>query len=164
MSAHVNIFNLKKRVGVGLIALVASQVSVLSCTPSDTTVSNGRPVVRVIHTVPGKNEFTPNLLTENRGAKVKVSFANLDQNPDSLHNWVLASIGAGVDVANAGALAGVARSFVPESRQVLAHSRLLKPGESETFEIQIPDVPGDYPFLCTVPGHAESTRGILRVK
>ncbi len=53
----------------------------------------------------------------------------------------------------------------PESKEVLAHTKLLGPGESDTVTFNAPQVPGDYLYLCSFPGHyAQGTKGILTVK
>ena len=48
---------------------------------------------------------------------------------------------------------------------MLAHSKLLGPGESETVTFNAPFVPGEYLYLCSFPGHyAQGTKGIMTVK
>lgn len=59
------------------------------------------------------------------------------------------------------AAAGEAKDFTPESGQILAKSKLLKEGESETIRFVAPAI-GLYPILCSVPGH-EGERAVLRV-
>jgi azurin len=46
---------------------------------------------------------------------------------------------------------------------VLAATKLLGPGESETITFTV-DEPGDYQFVCTFPGHFAMMRGIMVVK
>ena len=53
----------------------------------------------------------------------------------------------------------------PRSKEVLAHSKLLGPGESETVTFTAPYVPGDYLYVCSFPGHySQGTKGIMTVK
>ena len=40
---------------------------------------------------------------------------------------------------------------------------MVNPGESAVIQLKIPDVPGDYPFICTFPGHWRIMQGILKV-
>lgn len=48
---------------------------------------------------------------------------------------------------------------------VIAHTKLLGPGEFDTITFTAPTVAGDYPFLCSFPGHyAIGMKGILSVK
>lgn len=52
---------------------------------------------------------------------------------------------------------------VPESEDLLHHTALLKPGETEVLEFTAPEEPGDYPFLCTYIGHAAIMNGVMKV-
>lgn len=58
---------------------------------------------------------------------------------------------------------GLAKGFVPDSPLILWHTRLLNPKESETIECT-PSTPGDYPYLCTFPGHAGLMNGVMKVE
>lgn len=52
---------------------------------------------------------------------------------------------------------------VPESEDILHHTKLLKPGEEEVLEFTAPAEAGDYPFLCTYIGHAAIMNGTMKV-
>ncbi|MEO6705938.1 MAG: plastocyanin/azurin family copper-binding protein, partial [Ginsengibacter sp.] len=60
-------------------------------------------------------------------------------------------------------LDGEKKSFIPNSPKVLYHTLLLQPGKSDTIYFTAPDKPGDYPYVCTYPGHYFLMRGILKV-
>ena len=47
--------------------------------------------------------------------------------------------------------------------QIIAHTKLLGPGETDTIEFDAPG-PGSYPFLCTFPGHVALMSGTLVVQ
>jgi putative heme-binding domain-containing protein len=55
------------------------------------------------------------------------------------------------------------KAFVPDTDEVLHASKLLQPGESQTLAFAAPAEPGDYPYVCTFPGHWMRMNGILRV-
>jgi azurin len=59
---------------------------------------------------------------------------------------------------------GFQKGYIPESDKILVSSKLLSPNESQEIEFQAPDQPGDYPYLCTFPGHWRMMQGILTVK
>jgi azurin len=40
---------------------------------------------------------------------------------------------------------------------------LINPGKNYTITFKVPATPGDYPYLCTFPGHWRTMNGILRV-
>lgn len=52
---------------------------------------------------------------------------------------------------------------IPESPDLLHHTKLLKPGEKETLEFTAPAEAGDYPFLCSYIGHAAIMNGLMKV-
>ena len=53
----------------------------------------------------------------------------------------------------------------PNDKNVLAHSKLLGPNESETVIFTAPYVPGQYLYVCSFPGHyTQGTKGFMTVK
>jgi azurin len=55
------------------------------------------------------------------------------------------------------------KNYVPVMPEVLHATKLLNTGDVVTFDFTVPDVTGDYPFLCTFPGHWRGMNGIMRV-
>jgi azurin len=91
-------------------------------------------------------------------------------NPDVMpHNWVLGERGAVeriTDLANklVADPNAVARHYVPDTAEVLVHTRIVEPANSTTIHFDAPKEPGDYPYLCTFPGHATIMRGVMKVE
>ena len=56
--------------------------------------------------------------------------------------------------------------YVPESmrNRVVAFTRMIGGGESDTIEFTAPDETGEYPFVCTFPGHFSIMRGVMIVE
>lgn len=53
----------------------------------------------------------------------------------------------------------------PGAKEVLAHTKLLGPNETDTVTFNAPFVPGDYLYLCSFPGHySQGTKGFMTVK
>jgi azurin len=53
----------------------------------------------------------------------------------------------------------------PSAKEVLAHSKLLGPGESEVVTFNAPYIPGEYLYVCSFPGHySQGTKGVMTVK
>lgn len=49
-------------------------------------------------------------------------------------------------------------------KEVIAHTKVLGPGETEVIRFTAPAEPGDYPYVCSFPGHTPAgMRGIMRV-
>jgi putative heme-binding domain-containing protein len=99
------------------------------------------------------------------GKPVEVIFENVDIMP---HNLVVTRPGALVKVALAGeAMAqrpdAFAKGFVPDMPEVLHATRLLQPSQTDRLSFTAPSEPGDYPFVCTFPGHWRRMYGTLHV-
>jgi putative heme-binding domain-containing protein len=54
--------------------------------------------------------------------------------------------------------------FVPDRPEVLAATRLVAPGETEVLRFDAPEASGDYPYLCTFPGHWARMNGTMHVR
>ncbi|MBC7691767.1 MAG: hypothetical protein H7222_08350 [Methylotenera sp.] len=104
-------------------------------------------------------------LTAKPKQKVKVTFKNnAGKSSGMQHNFVLVKPGTDAEVANAGIAAGAEKNWTPASPNIIAATKLANPGESQTVEFTAPEQPGDYPFICTFPGHAALMKGVLTVK
>ncbi|HRP05583.1 MAG TPA: HEAT repeat domain-containing protein, partial [Opitutaceae bacterium] len=81
------------------------------------------------------------------------------ENEDSmLHNLVIVKPGARERVANAAVVSpekldAQGRAYVPASPDILAATRLLDAGQSETITLTAPSEEGIYEYVCTFPGH-----------
>ncbi len=99
------------------------------------------------------------------GKPVQIVLENSDIMP---HNIVITTPGAYAKVGIAAELMasdpdGVARQFVPEMPEVLHASKMLQPGQIERLNIVAPTQPGEYPYVCTYPGHWRRMYGTMHV-
>lgn len=105
--------------------------------------------------------------TVKAGQPVKLTFTN-DSAVPLQHNVCVCKPGS-KDAVMAEALKmmadpnGLAKSFVPSTPDILWHTKLVNPRESETLEFT-PPAPGDYPYLCTFPGHTALMNGIMKAE
>ena len=108
--------------------------------------------------------FTKTQLSCKAGQTVKLTFANNSSKDSGLqHNWVLVNPGKLDSVGQAGIMAGPDKGYIPDSADILAHTKLLNSGEKDTITFTAPAKAGDYPYLCTFPGHSSMMKGILTV-
>lgn len=118
----------------------------------------------IIRTVPGKMRYTPDTLEVRPGESIELVFINDDE---MQHNLILTRPGTRVlayaQKAWALGAEAQARQFVPEDRATILHSKVLNPQERETIRFNAPAEAGTYPFVCTLPGHAFSMKGLLHV-
>lgn len=97
------------------------------------------------------------------GQPIELRFENPDYMP---HNLLITAPGAADEVYR---LAmdlggdGFEQDFTPDTPQLLQGARLLNTGESQLLEFTAPSEPGEYPFLCSFPGHGELMRGVMKV-
>ncbi len=106
--------------------------------------------------------------TVKAGAKVKLTFNNVHPTVPQPHNIVIGTAGSkdklmGLAMQMATAPDGMAKGFIPEAPEILFHTKLLQPGQSETLEFTAPAA-GEYPYLCTFPGHAVLMNGVMKVQ
>jgi azurin len=108
--------------------------------------------------------FVPDRLGCATGAAVRLHFRHRGQIIDDPHDWVLLKPGsAETFLADADRQPDGAPAVPAQDRPlVLAATPLCAKGRSVSVRFIAP-APGDYPFVCAVPGHGRSMHGILRV-
>jgi azurin len=98
------------------------------------------------------------------GQTVKITFKNNASAASNMnHNWVLVKPGTEQQVSTDSMQAGEAKDWVAEGPNVLGHTKLAKPGETVSVTLTMPAA-GDYPYICTFPGHSMTMKGTLHVK
>lgn len=108
--------------------------------------------------------FNAKALTVKAGQPVKLTFDNAAAVPLP-HNVIVGKAGS-KDALFAAAMKvatdpqGMAKGYVPEDANVLAHTKLVQPGQKETIEFVLPS-PGAYPYMCTFPGHSILMNGVI---
>jgi len=134
---------------------VLEKSGILSDTESLTTIR--------IATLVEKMKYDTPALSVKAGKKIKLIFVNPDFMP---HNIVLVNPGKADKVAMEAMKLGAngfAVGFVPQSIDVIWASKLVDHGAEQVIEFKAPSKPGDYPYVCTFPGHHLIMRGNLKV-
>jgi azurin len=103
------------------------------------------------------------------GEQVRVKLTSSGTMPKiaMAHNFILLKKTADVAAFANAAINARATDFIPPAMkdQVLASTGLAGNGESVEVTFKAPTAPGQYPFLCTFPGHfAVGMKGVLVVK
>jgi len=95
------------------------------------------------------------LVMQNAGTMPKESMA---------HNFTLLKPGTVLADFGTKAMAAKATDYIPTGDPaVIVHTKLLGPGESDTIKFTAPPA-GEYPYMCTFPGHFAVMNGILTSK
>ena len=112
-------------------------------------------------------KFEPARLRLKPGMRTALTVLNAD--PSMPHNLVLTRdaealvrVGEG-SMKLASAPEGLAKHYTIDDPGVLALSPMLGSGSSYTIYFNTPKQSGEYPYLCTFPGHWQVTRGVLEI-
>ena len=101
------------------------------------------------------------------GQPVKLEFVN----PDAIsHNLVIIrpgteeAVGLEVNRMIADPKQIEIGQYIPETDAILFHTEMVPPNSSETLRFIAPKEPGNYPYICTFPGHWTIMKGVMVVK
>ncbi len=113
--------------------------------------------------IPGGLKYNMTEFQVSAGESVEFIFNNNGLIP---HNWLLTRPGKLNDVitdAMALGVDGLAKDFIPDSSDILQSVALVQPGKSITLKFTAPETVGNYPYVCTFPGHFNLMRGVMKV-
>jgi azurin/sugar phosphate isomerase/epimerase len=128
--------------------------------------ASGEPGRKVVVEAALGLQYVQKELRAKPGERLSLTFKNPDVVP---HNWMLAKPNS---LQKLGALAnlmitdpqGLARHYVPESEEVLVYTDMINPKAESTIHFTAPSDKGQYPYLCTFPGHWMVMNGVLKVE
>jgi len=103
------------------------------------------------------------------GQDVKVTMTNLGTMPKVAmgHNFILLKKGTDLKAFTDAAIMAAATDYIPAALadQIIAHTKLLGPKQSDEVNFKAPTEPGEYPFICSFPAHFLSgMKGVMVVK
>lgn len=121
--------------------------------------------VVVIKAVKDLMQYDKRTITVKAGQQVTLIMENPDAMP---HNLVIIKPGTTEIVGKAAdamlqSSNAAQRHYVPQVLEVLFSTKLVNPGESYTLKFQAPKVKGNYPYICTFPGHWRGMTGVMKV-
>lgn len=107
-------------------------------------------------------KFDKTLFKVKAGQQVTLDFKNVGKLPAAAmsHNVVILQQGTDVQKFGEAAVPAAATGHIPPSMtdDVIAHTKLLGPGESDKITFTLPDA-GVYDFICSFPGHFGTMHG-----
>lgn len=87
----------------------------------------------------------------------------LDNSESSMpHNVVLVNSDEAIRPVGIAAVQAQQNDYIPEDEEnrILGYTSLAAPGETVEFTFEVPP-PGEYPYICTYPGHFQTMQGTL---
>ena len=91
------------------------------------------------------------------GQKVTLTLTNIGELPKEAmsHNWVLVEKGTDAAKLVAAGADHPESDYIPadQAAHVLAKTKLLGPGDSDSMTFTAPTEPGRYDYICTFPDH-----------
>ncbi|MES2829871.1 MAG: PVC-type heme-binding CxxCH protein [Bacteroidota bacterium] len=110
-------------------------------------------------------KFATKTFTVKAGSTVEIVFDNIDfmqHNLLILQKGSMEKVGAAADKMAQDAK-GAEKQYVPAMPEVLFHTPLVNPEESFKLRFKVPASAGDYPFICSFPGHWRIMNGVMKV-
>jgi azurin len=109
--------------------------------------------------------YNKKAFTVKAGQPVSLTFNNIGGAAPLPHNVVIGKAGSKNALLAASMVImsdpnGMAKNYVPADPNVVAATKLVQAGQSETITFT-PASPGEYPFFCMFPGHAMLMNGTI---
>lgn len=146
---------------------IAAMIPILALTAAFAAPAQAEKNVDIV----GKDnlKFSVERITAKPGESVTVKLTTDTAMPAQAmsHNWVLLTAKADPQAFSNAAMTARDNDYIPadKSGQIIAHTEMLAGGKSDTVTFKAPSKPGEYPYICTFPGHfAAGMKGTLIVK
>ena len=149
-------------------SMATPQPATITAAASPVSTSGGVTTVDLRTNPANPMAYSSENFTVKAGSKVKLVFTNDSPVAALQHNLIISKPGAKDKVLEDAMklLAdpqAMAKGYIPDSQDILWHTKLLNKGDTDTVEFTAP-APGEYPFFCTFPGHALLMKGTMKVE
>ncbi len=115
-------------------------------------------------------QFSTKTLEATAGDNITLTLTHTGKLPKVAmgHNFVLLQKGTKVPDFAVKAMKAATTDYVPtddvSKKEVVAHTKVIGGGETDTITFTAPAEAGDYPFVCSFPGHFAVMQGVFTVK
>ncbi len=139
-----------------------------TATASAVAAREDLPVKKLEITANDQMKFDLESLDAQARQKIEITFKNVGTMPKQSmgHNWCLLALNVDpAEFLDAG-FASASNDYVEPSKEkdVIARTKILGPGETETLTFTAPSAPGSYEYICTFPGHfGGGMKGFLKI-
>lgn len=100
------------------------------------------------------------------GQTVHITFNNTADNPAMFHNVVVVRSADVINDIGMAALGASTTDYIPAAHldDIIAYTPMSTPGTTVEVTFTAPSTAGDYPYICTFPGHYVTMQGIMHVE
>ena len=132
---------------------------------ADTKADAAKADVKVTITGNDQMKYDKGEIEAKAGQTIAITFKNIGALPKEAmgHNVVILKPGSDIVKFAIGGVANKAGDYLPLAALGVAKTKILGPKEEETIVFKA-GAAGEYPFLCTFPGHFGVMKGVLKVK
>jgi azurin len=143
------------------LALAALTFLLTACGPGEEPTATGeKPVTEITITGDDRMRFAPTRFTVRAGDRITLTLDNIGRMPkESMgHNLVILDQGVAPNAFAAASVGFPHNEYIAPQfeNRVIAATTVLGPGEQETITFIAPATPGEYPFVCSFPGHTQA--------
>lgn len=149
---------MKKSYLLPLLSLLTAGLFLTGCGNEETGAAN-ETVTSITITGNDQMRFAPTRFVVPAGEEITLTFQNIGRMPKETMGHNLAIIqGLTPNAFSSLSQRHPQNEYIaPEYEEnVIAATRVLGPGEEETITFTAPSEPGEYPFVCSFPGHTPS--------
>ena len=148
--------------GTGAVKPTGKETVVTEKKASDT--SKPDQLIR-INPIVNAMKFEQKSFTVKAGSTVEIEFTNTDF---MQHNLLILQKGSMEKVGSAADKMaqdpkGAEKQYVPDMAEVLFHTPMVNPEATFKLRFKVPDLTGDYPYICSFPGHWRIMNGVMKV-
>ena len=145
--------------------LVETYINTVQLDKDHNLISDSNALMVNIKTIKNEMKYDLTEFVVTAGKAVELVFENTDF---MQHNLVITKSGTKEKVGMAAdKLAmdpnGEAKNYVPDMPEVLFATDIINPEEKVTLRFTAPKEPGNYPYICTFPGHWRIMQGVMKV-
>ena len=115
-------------------------------------------------------QYSTKAIEVTAGDSVTLTLKHIGQLPKAAmgHNFVLLKMGTRTQDFGMKAMKATTTDYVPTDdetkKEVIAHTKVVGGGESDTITFTAPKEAGEYPYICSFPGHFTLMQGVFTVK
>lgn len=154
-----------------LLTLTAAALATGATVADDDKKKEAAEKADVKITITGNDQmkFDKTEIEAKAGQTVAITLKNIGMLPKEAmgHNLVVLKPGSNITNFALGGISNKAGGFLPKDAAlaalIVSNTEILGPKEEETIVFKV-EKAGEYPYLCTFPGHFGIMKGVLKVK